>query len=71
MKSTVFSLLLLGLASVSCSQKENPANTEPANYAETRDALIQNHEDDSLKTDSANALVPSDPPASTDSLMKK
>lgn len=42
---------LLGLLS-SCSKNDTPQNTEPANYAETKEKLIQNPDKDSVKSDS-------------------
>lgn len=42
---------LLGLLS-SCSKNDTPQNTEPANYAETKEKLIQNPDKDSVESDS-------------------
>lgn len=55
---------LLGLLS-SCSKNETPQNTEPANYAETKEKLIQNPDKDSLKNDSVKvptAMPPQNEP---------
>lgn len=54
---------LLGLLS-SCSKNETSQNTEPANYAETKEKLIQNPEKDSVKTDTAK--VPTAMPPQTE-----
>lgn len=42
---------LLGLLS-SCLKNDTPQNTEPANYAETKEKLIQNPDKDSVESDS-------------------
>ncbi|WP_313504549.1 hypothetical protein [Kaistella carnis] len=35
-----------------CSKNDTPQNTEPANYAETKEKLIQNPDKDSVESDS-------------------
>ena len=53
MKTIAFALF--GVATlISCGQNEKPENTNPADYAETHEKLIQNKEKDSVQGDSTN-----------------
>lgn len=52
MKKTVVILGLLIVTAIGCSPKETPASTEPADYAETHEKLISNHENDTIQIDS-------------------
>ncbi len=55
MKKIILMFSAISLFAVSCSQNEPPASTEPADYAETWDELIQNPEKDSADSDSARS----------------
>ncbi|GEM_PF-3531513 len=57
MKRTFGTLLITSLFIIACSKNETTQNTEPADYAETEERLIQNPRKDSLKKDST--AVPS------------
>lgn len=57
MKRTFGTLLITSLFIIACSKNETTQNTEPADYAETEERLIQNPRKDSLKKD--NTAVPS------------
>ncbi len=51
MKQMIF-FMAIGLSAISCSQKDKTQSTRQADYAETREKLIDNHIPDSLKADS-------------------
>ncbi len=55
MKTIIATIILTGSALSSCTDTNKPTNVEPADYAETKDRLIQNRENDSLKNDSLKA----------------
>ncbi|KIA83332.1 hypothetical protein OA84_07305 [Kaistella solincola] len=55
MKAKIITAVLFGLVLSACSKNESNSNTQPADYAETRDALIQNRANDSLAGDSIDS----------------
>lgn len=65
MKRTFCTLLITSLFIIACSKNETTQNTEPADYAETNERLIQNPEKDSLKEDSATVPTAMPPQATT------
>lgn len=64
MKRTFGTLLITSLFIIACSKNETTQNTEPADYAETEERLIQNPGKDSLKKDST-AVPSAMPPQAT------
>ena len=55
MKTKIMTAVLFGMVLSACSKNESNSNTQPADYAETRDALIQNRANDSLAGDSIDS----------------
>ncbi|SFI68391.1 hypothetical protein SAMN05421638_0638 [Kaistella treverensis] len=55
MKTKIMTAVLFGMVLSACSKNESNSNTQPADYAETRDALIQNRASDSLAGDSIDS----------------
>ncbi len=68
MKTFIVSLLVLGASVVSCTKTETPQNTEPADYAETHEDLIQNPVTDSAAIDSTAVEAVSGEPLRKDSV---
>lgn len=65
MKASIITLIFVGLFLSACSKNEEPQNTEPANYAETKQKLIPNSAKDSTAVDSVRipTAMPPQPPA--------
>lgn len=68
MKTLIVSLFFLSASVISCSKTETPQNTEPADYAETQEDLIQNPINDSATIDSTAGEVVSGEPLRKDSV---
>lgn len=66
MRTKIMTASVIALILSACSKNDQPANTKPADYAETREKLISTQADGSQQKDSSDVstAMPAQPKAS-------